>query len=174
MLNDPDLSLGACEARDAQDPLRELRGQFTLPEGVIYLDGNSLGALPAATAATLAHTVADEWGRGLIGSWNHAGWFALPQRLGDRLAPWIGAAPGEAVENADEQWPGRQRPPLDVQVVHRRRVGVLEPAVGVSGVGAGRALEERAPQRPRAPLNSYPISTSHAPAAKACPRAFLE
>ena len=97
MLNDPDLSLGACEARDAQDPLRELRGQFTLPEGVIYLDGNSLGALPAATAATLAHTVADEWGRGLIGSWNHAGWFALPQRLGDRLAPWIGAAPGEAV-----------------------------------------------------------------------------
>lgn len=97
MATETHLSLSACETLDTQDPLRELRQHFSLPEGVIYLDGNSLGALPAATAGTLAHTVTEEWGKGLIGSWNHAGWFELPQRLGDRLARWIGAAPGEVV-----------------------------------------------------------------------------
>ncbi|NKE67387.1 kynureninase [Ramlibacter sp. RBP-2] len=90
-------TLQDCRTMDAQDPLRELRDLFALPEGVIYLDGNSLGVLPRATAQRVARTVTDEWGQGLIGSWNGAGWFDLPRRLGDRIAPLIGAQPGEVV-----------------------------------------------------------------------------
>ncbi len=90
-------SLRDCVALDAQDPLRELRELFTLPEGVIYLDGNSLGALPTATAARVAQAVKDEWGQGLIRSWNSAGWFEMPRRLGDKIALLIGAQPGEVI-----------------------------------------------------------------------------
>ncbi|WP_029525493.1 kynureninase [Polaromonas glacialis] len=90
-------TLQDCRALDAQDPLRALREQFTLPEGVIYLDGNSLGVLPVATAARVAKAVNEEWGQGLIRSWNSAGWFDAPQRLGDRIARLVGAAPGEVV-----------------------------------------------------------------------------
>ena len=86
-----------CCALDAQDPLRELRHQFTLPEGVIYLDGNSLGVLPNTAAARVAKSVTEEWGQGLIRSWNTAGWFDMPQRLGDKIAQLIGAGPGEVV-----------------------------------------------------------------------------
>ena len=84
-----------CVARDQQDPLRSLRDRFDLPEGVIYLDGNSLGARPKAAQARAQEVVAREWGVDLIKSWNTAGWFALPKRLGDRLAPLIGAEAGE-------------------------------------------------------------------------------
>ncbi len=90
-------TLQDCRSLDAQDPLRALREQFTLPEGVIYLDGNSLGVLPAATAARVAEAVTREWGQGLIRSWNSAGWFDAPQRLGDKIARLVGAAPGEVV-----------------------------------------------------------------------------
>ena len=90
-------TLQECCALDAQDPLRELRDQFELPAGVIYLDGNSLGALPKTTAASVAETVKKDWGQGLIRSWNSAGWVDLPQRLGDKIARLIGAAPGEVV-----------------------------------------------------------------------------
>ena len=90
-------TLQNCRALDAQDPLRELRHQFVLPEGVIYLDGNSLGALPKTTAVRVAESVTNEWGQGLIRSWNSAGWVDLPQRLGDKIARLIGAAPGEVV-----------------------------------------------------------------------------
>src|SRR6186713_3192204 len=90
-------SLQDCRALDAQDPLRALRDQFTLPEGVIYLDGNSLGVLPNTAAARVAKAVTAEWGQGLIRSWNSAGWFELPQRLGNKIAQLIGAAPGEVV-----------------------------------------------------------------------------
>ncbi|WP_332814539.1 kynureninase [Ramlibacter sp.] len=86
-----------CRARDAADPLRPLRDLFTLPEGVVYLDGNSLGPLPRATAARVARAVEHEWGEGLIRSWNTAGWYEMPRRVGDRIAGWIGAAPGEVV-----------------------------------------------------------------------------
>src|SRR4051812_14260184 len=86
-----------CARRDAQDPLRGLRDQFMLPEGVIYVDGNSLGAMPRATAARVAAAVQSEWGEGLIRSWNDAGWIALPQRVGDRIGALIGARPGECV-----------------------------------------------------------------------------
>ena len=86
-----------CRQRDADDPLRTLRDLFDLPPGVIYLDGNSLGALPRAVPARVAHVVAQQWGQDLIKSWNSAGWFALPRRVGDRIAPLIGAGGGEVV-----------------------------------------------------------------------------
>src|SRR4051812_37916058 len=91
------LTRDACLQLDADDPLRGLRNLFTLPEGVIYLDGNSLGALPCATAARVARAVQDEWGRGLIRSWNDAGWIDLPRHVGERIGALIGAAPGETV-----------------------------------------------------------------------------
>jgi kynureninase len=86
-----------CVALDAQDPLAPLRQQFDLPEGVIYLDGNSLGALPRATASRVQQAVQQEWGEGLIRSWNTAGWITLPQRVGDKIAKLVGAGPGELV-----------------------------------------------------------------------------
>ncbi|SFM08248.1 kynureninase [Variovorax sp. OV329] len=91
------MKLDDCQRLDAQDPLRALRDQFLLPEGVIYLDGNSLGVLPKSAPGRVAEVVAKEWGEGLIRSWNTAGWFDLPQRLGDKVARLIGAAPGEVV-----------------------------------------------------------------------------
>lgn len=90
-------TLTDCRALDAADPLRSLRDHFTLPAGVIYLDGNSLGVLPKAAPARIADVVAREWGTDLIQSWNTARWFDLPQRLGDQLAPLIGAGAGEVV-----------------------------------------------------------------------------
>ncbi|WP_095145111.1 MULTISPECIES: kynureninase [unclassified Pseudomonas] len=86
-----------CLALDAQDSLAPLRDQFALPEGVIYLDGNSLGARPVAALERARAVIAQEWGDGLIRSWNSAGWRDLPQRLGDRLAGLIGAGEGEVV-----------------------------------------------------------------------------
>ncbi len=86
-----------CIALDAQDPLRHLRELFDLPPGVNYLDGNSLGVLPRATAARVAQVVQQEWGEGLIRSWNTAGWMAQPQRVGNKIARLIGAGEGEVV-----------------------------------------------------------------------------
>jgi len=70
------------------------RSDFILPDGVIYLDGNSLGPLPVAAQARLAQTARDEWGEMLIRGWNAAGWMEQPMRLGDRIGKLIGAAPG--------------------------------------------------------------------------------
>ncbi len=84
-------------ALDSADPLRSFRERFSLPDGVIYLDGNSLGCLPKATAPRLADMVKGEWGEGLIGSWNKAGWVDAPQRIGDKIARLIGADQGEVV-----------------------------------------------------------------------------
>lgn len=86
-----------CLTLDAQDPLAPLRNQFALPAGVIYLDGNSLGARPVAALERAQAVIAEEWGNGLIRSWNSAGWADLSQRLGNRLAPLIGARDGEVV-----------------------------------------------------------------------------
>lgn len=82
---------------DAADPLAEYRDLFTVPEGVVYLDGNSLGALPKGTPVRLAEVVLEEWGEGLIRSWNDADWIGLPQRVGGKIAALIGAAPHEVV-----------------------------------------------------------------------------
>ena len=86
-----------CLALDRDDPLAPLRERFVIPEGLIYLDGNSLGVLPRATAARLAEVVQREWGEGLIGSWNSAGWIDLPRRIGDKIAGLVGARAGELV-----------------------------------------------------------------------------
>ncbi|MBN8508524.1 MAG: kynureninase [Burkholderiales bacterium] len=84
-------------ALDAADPLAPLRDQFAIPEGLIYLDGNSLGVMPKATPARVQQVVTQEWGVGLIGSWNSAGWMGLAPRIGDKIARLIGAGPGECV-----------------------------------------------------------------------------
>ena len=84
-------------ALDAADPLAPLRDQFSLPPGVIYLDGNSLGVLPRSTAARVQQVVNDEWGQGMIRSWNSAGWIKLPQRVGDKIAQLVGVGAGELV-----------------------------------------------------------------------------
>jgi kynureninase len=90
-----------CAGRDAVDPLRERRGLFALDqvdrEGVIYLDGNSLGVLPRAAVARTHEVVEREWGSGLIRSWNSAGWITLSQRIGDKIAALIGAGSGETI-----------------------------------------------------------------------------
>jgi kynureninase len=82
-----------CIALDRADPLASARESFVLPAGVNYLDGNSLGALPKGVAARVARTIGDEWGAGLIRSWNVAGWYAAPGRIGAKLARLLGAAP---------------------------------------------------------------------------------
>jgi kynureninase len=84
-------------ALDRADPLARLRDLFVLPPGVIYLDGNSLGVLPRATPERVAQVVQQEWGEGLIRSWNSAGWMDQPRRVGDKIARLVGAAPGTLV-----------------------------------------------------------------------------
>ncbi|MFE9423545.1 kynureninase [Kitasatospora sp. NPDC006697] len=86
-----------CAALDAADPLGPLRKEFTLPPDAVYLDGNSLGVLPVRTPEVVRRTVEEEWGQGLITSWNAAGWTELPYVLGDRIAPLVGAAAGEVL-----------------------------------------------------------------------------
>ncbi|HEY3777219.1 MAG TPA: aminotransferase class V-fold PLP-dependent enzyme [Rhizomicrobium sp.] len=85
------LTRGDCGRMDAADPLAPVRARFRLPPSIIYLDGNSLGALPARTPARLAGVVEQEWGEDLIRSWNVHDWIGLPARLGARIAPLIGA-----------------------------------------------------------------------------------
>ncbi len=86
-----------CLGFDRQDPLAPFRDEFALPDKVIYLDGNSLGALPRATVARLNQVAVEEWGNGLIRSWNAARWIEAPRRIGDKIAPLIGAGPGEVI-----------------------------------------------------------------------------
>ena len=90
-------TLAECQALDQIDPLRSLRDLFQIPEGVIYLDGNSLGVLPKATLASVAAAVAQEWGQDLIKSWNSAGWFQKPLQVGNKIAKLIGAKDDEVV-----------------------------------------------------------------------------
>ncbi len=82
---------------DDSDPLAAFRSEFFLPEGTIYLNGNSLGAMPLAAAACAKRVVEHEWAEGLIGSMNSAGWYELPTTLGQKIAPLVGARPNEVV-----------------------------------------------------------------------------
>ncbi|MBV7265809.1 kynureninase [Erythrobacter ani] len=82
---------------DAADPLAKYRVHFILPDGLIYLDGNSLGALPSATPAVMQRVIQQEWGEGLIRSWNDADWFEMAARIGGKIAPLIGAEPQEVI-----------------------------------------------------------------------------
>jgi kynureninase len=89
--------LDEVRALDAADPLRHLRDRFMLPEGIIYLDGNSLGVLPAKTARKQQEVVLTQWGTSLIRSWNEHGWIEAPQRIGAKIARLIGARPHEVI-----------------------------------------------------------------------------
>jgi len=91
------MTLTHCRRLDDADPLRPLRAHFHIPPGTIYLDGNSLGLMPLTAPARAAQVVQQEWANGLIRSWNAAGWFDLPQRLGARIAALIGANADEVV-----------------------------------------------------------------------------
>ncbi|MDS9466671.1 kynureninase [Paracoccus sp. MBLB3053] len=82
---------------DATDPLADLRRRFMLPDGEIYLDGNSLGVASHDAMAALDMAARKEWAQDLIRSWNSAGWFDLPVELGDRIGALIGAGPGQTV-----------------------------------------------------------------------------
>ncbi len=91
------MTLDEARALDKNDPCAAYRSAFDLPPGVIYLDGNSLGPLPRETRARLARVVDQDWGVGLIRSWNEAGWIEAPARVGNKIARVIGARPGEVV-----------------------------------------------------------------------------
>ena len=82
------------DSLDRDDPLASFRDAFDLPDGVVYLDGNSLGPPPRETHARMARVLAQEWGEGLIRSWEDAGWLSLPGRIGDKIGRLIGAGPG--------------------------------------------------------------------------------
>ena len=86
-----------CLDRDAADPLGAVRERFSLPDGLIYLDGNSLGALPASAAEAVRDAVERQWGGDLIASWNKHGWIGLPQKVGGKIARLIGAEADEVV-----------------------------------------------------------------------------
>lgn len=86
-----------CLQADRNDPLATVKQYFELPPGMIYLDGNSLGVLPRAAKARSVQVIEQEWGRGLIRSWNTAGWFDLPTRLGDKLGQLLGARADEVL-----------------------------------------------------------------------------
>ena len=94
--NEP-LARADLEALDARDALAPLRERFALPEGILYLDGNSLGALPKATAARVQEVIEEEWGKDLIKGWRERGWMALPFRVGEKIARLVGAGPGQVV-----------------------------------------------------------------------------
>ncbi|SDG50652.1 kynureninase [Thalassobaculum litoreum] len=89
------VTLDTVRALDSDDPLAGFRERFVLPDGVIYLDGNSLGALPKAVPERVSAMLHEEWGRHLIGGWLKDGWMEKPLVLGDRLARLVGAAAGE-------------------------------------------------------------------------------
>ena len=92
-----DQSLMDARKRDRDDPLAAKRDAFVLPDGVIYLDGNSLGPLPRNAADQISRTMTEDWGEGLIRSWNDAGWVDLPRAIGAKIAPLIGASPHNVV-----------------------------------------------------------------------------
>jgi kynureninase len=80
---------------DAADPLAFARERFRLPKGIIYLDGNSLGALPDAAPEAVRRTMAQQWGKDLIASWNKHGWIDWPVEIAAKLAPIVGAQTSE-------------------------------------------------------------------------------
>ncbi len=84
-------------ALDSSHPLGNTRSRFTLPEGLVYLDGNSLGALPTGVAEAVADVVARQWGSDLIASWNSNDWWSAQTRIGDALGRLVGASPGQVL-----------------------------------------------------------------------------
>jgi kynureninase len=97
MKNSFEAAFAKAKALDTQDPLASKRDLFHLPDGLIYLDGNSLGALPRSMPARMQQAVQKEWGEGLIRSWNDAGWYEATGRVGQQIAKIIGAKANEVI-----------------------------------------------------------------------------
>jgi kynureninase len=91
------ITLTEVQALDRADPLREMRDRFSLPEGIAYFDGHSLGPLPRQAMKNQQEVVGEQWGQQLIGGWNDAGWIDAPQRVGAKIARLIGAKPHEVI-----------------------------------------------------------------------------
>jgi kynureninase len=91
------ITLQDCQAMDSADPLARCRDAFALPEGVVYLDGNSLGALPKDAERRVRDVMTRQWGQDLIKSWNLHDWIGAPARVGAKIARLIGAKPSEVV-----------------------------------------------------------------------------
>lgn len=91
------ITLEQLETLDRTDPLAPFRDEFVLPPGIVYLDGNSLGPLPRATPGRVAAAVEQEWGVGLVRSWNDAGWIGMSERIGDKIGRLLGAPAGTVV-----------------------------------------------------------------------------
>ena len=174
-----------CQQRDDHDALAPLRQQFELPEGINYLDGNSLGVLPRSTAARVQQVISAEWGRDLIKSWNTAGWIDLPRRVGNKIARLVGAGAGRAgggrfdlgepVQGALGRHPdGPGRPPrthadrvgaqqLSHRPLHRRKP--VPPARHEPAAGRGRR-PSRPARRPPGHPDADPGELPHRPAAR--------
>lgn len=90
-------ALRRAEQLDAQGPLARVRDRFVLPDGLVYLDGNSLGALGVSVPAAVGTVVQEQWGQSLVGSWNSHDWWDAPRRVGARIAGLVGAAEHEVV-----------------------------------------------------------------------------
>ena len=82
---------------DRKDPFAEKRREFSLPENIIYLDGNSLGAMPVAAHERSRLLMQQQWGEDLVSSWNTHQWIDLPVTVGEKIAPLLGAAPGQVI-----------------------------------------------------------------------------
>jgi len=126
-VTDRDLSRTGAAALDAVSPLRDHRARFDLPDGVVYLDGNSLGPLPRGVAARMEQVVRREWGEGLIGSWNEADWIHLPRRVAARIAPLVGAREDEVHVGDSTSVLLFKTMTAAVRMRPGRRVVVLEP-----------------------------------------------
>ena len=87
----------SAEQLDNKDPLAKKVGAFSLPNDTIYLDGNSLGPLPKSAEARASEVVKQQWGQGLITSWNKHQWISLPQHVGDKIGYLIGARSGQVI-----------------------------------------------------------------------------
>lgn len=105
----------------------DLRHRFLLPDGVVYLDGNSLGALPVGVPEAVAAVVREQWGRDLIGSWNTHGWWDAPTRVGDAVGRLVGAAPGQVVVGDSTSVRLHQSLHAAAALRPERRVVVTEP-----------------------------------------------
>lgn len=96
-MNSAFITLENCTELDKTDPLAHCRSRFQLPEGVIYLDGNSLGAMPKSVPPRMTRAIEQEWAVGLIRSWNDADWYPAPQRVGAKIAALVGAQAHEVI-----------------------------------------------------------------------------
>ena len=114
----PPLTRADIDSLDQADELGFLRDAFVLPDDVVYLDGNSLGALPIRAVKRLGTLVEEEWGQGLVRSWNDSGWIELPELVATALAPLLGASPDE-VHEGGRQVDSTDGPPLGC----RERIG---------------------------------------------------